>query len=164
MTVHWFDNGNPAAAGNYAAERKGHGKWQYFHKNGQLSSIEVFDKGSLRSKQYFTEDGSPIADTTSRDRAATFPGGQKAWMKYLQRSLYFPSQWKISGADEVVVVVDWAIDEDGKVVDAWVSAPFHPEFDKIALEVIRKSPQWQPCISHNRRIKDYRRQPVTFSQ
>lgn len=164
IAVYWSDNGNPTAAGNYSAERKMHGKWQFFHNNGQLSSLEVYDKGLLQSKQYFSEDGKEITDTTSIDRGASFPGGQKAWMKYLQKGLYFPSQYQITGAEQVVVVVDWAIDEDGNIVDAWVSAPFHPDFDKIALELIRKSPKWLPCINHNRRIKDYRRQPVTFSQ
>lgn len=164
MGIFWFDNGNPSSAGRYAAGRKMHGRWQFFHQNGNLSSLEVYDTGNLLSKQYFDEAGKEIKDTTSKDTAASFPGGQKAWAKYLQKNLYFPSQWKLSNTDQVIITVDWVIDEEGNISNVFVSAPFHPDFDKIAVNVISKSPKWNPAISHNRKIKAYRRQPVTFSQ
>ena len=52
----------------------------------------------------------------------------------------------------------------GKVIDAEVSLPFHPEFDKIALSIIKDSPAWTPATAHNRKVKAYRRQPITFAQ
>jgi hypothetical protein len=36
--------------------------------------------------------------------------------------------------------------------------------DKIALDVIRKSPLWKPEMDHNRRAKAYLQQPITFLQ
>lgn len=164
LSIQWFDNGNPSSAGLYAAGAKQHGKWQYFHKNGQPSSIEVYDQGRLLSKQYFDETGAAVSDTTTQEREAEFPGGNKAWQKYLLKHLYFPEQYKIANADAAVVVVDWIVNEDGTVSDVKVTSPLHPSFDKIAMEVIRKSPKWEPAFSHNRTVKAYRRQPVTFSQ
>lgn len=164
ISVQWHDNGNPSAAGMYTAARKQHGKWQYFHKNGNLSCIEIYHSGQFVSKKYYFEDGTEMKDTASKDKEASFPGGQKAWLRYLERNLYFPSQWKINGSDEIVVTVDWTIDEEGNIQDVFVSSPFHPDFDKIAADVIRKSPKWLPALSHNRTIKAYRRQPVTFAQ
>ncbi|MBV9962267.1 MAG: hypothetical protein JO072_08475 [Parafilimonas sp.] len=52
VEVTWFDNGNPASAGRYSAGYKQNGKWQYFHKNGRLSSLEVYNNGVLTSKQF----------------------------------------------------------------------------------------------------------------
>jgi len=37
----WFDNGNPSLGGVYTSGYNKIGKWQYFHKNGQVSAIEI---------------------------------------------------------------------------------------------------------------------------
>lgn len=63
-----------------------------------------------------------------------------------------------------IVVVDAAIDEEGNVTDILLTAPLHPDFDKIALTVMRKAPKWIPAINHNRKVKFYFRQPVVFQQ
>ena len=164
MSITWFDNGNPASAGLYTTGTKQQGKWKYFHRNGQLSSIEDYAVGQLLSKQYFDENGMALSDTTTKEKEAQFPGGNKAWQKYLLKQLYFPTEYKITNADQAVVVVDWVVNEDGTVSDVKVTSPLHPAFEKIAVEAISKSPKWEPAISHNRTIKAYRRQPVTFSQ
>ena len=67
-------------------------------------------------------------------------------------------------ADKVVVVVQFEISEEGNVENAFVDIPFDPEFDKIALEVINKSPQWIPALQNNRHVKFTVRQPVIFAQ
>lgn len=164
VQVRWFDNGNPSSAGKFFSESKQHGKWQYFHKNGNLSATEIFDRGRLISRQYFDETGTPITDTASRDNEFIFPGGQQKWAKYLYKQLFFPSQFQIVNTDKDVVVVEWTIDEEGNVTDINVYTPFYPEFDKIAVAAIKKSRKWIPAIDHNRRVKSYKRQPVIFAQ
>ena len=59
VEVSWFDNGQPSSAGKFS-EFKQHGQWQYFHKNGQISSIEIYDHDSLKNKQYFDENGNIV--------------------------------------------------------------------------------------------------------
>lgn len=162
--VSWFDNGSPGAAGRYAPGYKQHGKWRYFHRNGQTSSLEVYDQGKLVSRQYYAEDGTAISDTTNTDRDAYFPGGPEAWKKYLLKKVYFPTQWKLANADQAVVTVDWYIDEEGNIKEPVVSAPLHPDFDRIALKAFEKAPKWIPTKSHNRYIRTYHRQPITFAQ
>lgn len=164
VEVAWFDNGNPSYAGKYSAgDGNKNGKWQFFHRNGRLSASELYKDGKLISKQYFDEQGNET-DTINRDRPATFPGGIKAWQKYLEKKLYFPSQYKLVNADKAVVVIDATIDEEGNVINVDVSTPFHPAFDKIAVEVVSKSPQWQPAIQHNRKLRYRIRQAVFFAQ
>lgn len=164
VQVSWFENGSPSAAGFYGPGRKARGKWQFFHANGALSALEVYDGELLLSKEYFDESGNKLADTTNKDRSADFQGGDAAWVKYLNKNLYFPSHMKFTEPGKAVVVIGFAIDEEGKVTDAYVETSLHPEMDKAAMNVIRKSPRWHPAINHNRRVKAYRRQPVTFSQ
>ncbi len=164
VEVSWFDNGNVASAGRFSAGYNQNGKWQFFHKNGKLSALEVYHDGVLTDKQYFDEDGNGIADTTNKDRAAEFPGGMKAWQKYLSKNLYFPTQYKFENADKAVVVVSALIDEDGNISDVEINTPLYPAFDDIALKVVKKSPKWQPAIQHNRRVTYTILQAVYFTQ
>jgi hypothetical protein len=164
VRVGWFDNGSPSYAGRLSAGRKQHGKWNYFHKTGKPSAIELYDNGRLLEKQYYDEEGNAIRDTASRDRKCEFPAGVKGWLKYLDKHLIFPPRYNIVNSDMAVVEVTMTVDEDGTVQDAYVNTPFYPEFDKIALDVIRRSPKWIPAIEHNRRVRSVFRQAVIFSQ
>lgn len=163
VQISWFDNGVPSAAGRYSRGKKATGKWQFFNQQGKLCATEIYNDGMLISKEYFDGNGN-LMDTTGIDGDALFPGGQKAWQKYLEKQLYFPNQYKITGADKAVVLVAWEVDEAGSVVNPRVTGPFAPQFDKIALQVIQKSPKWKPAGAHNRKIKTYKLQPVTFAQ
>jgi len=164
VEVSWFDNGNPAAAGRYSAGYNQNGKWQYFHKNGKLSALENYNNGVLTDKQYFDENGNGMPDTTNKDREAVFPGGNKAWSKYLDKSLYFPTQYKFENADKAVVVVSAVIDEEGNMTDVTINTPLYPAFDDIAMKAVKKSPKWQPAMQHNRRVKYRIMQAVYFEQ
>lgn len=160
----WHDNGVPFSAGYRDAAFKEDGVWKYFYKNGKVASKERYKSGELLEKQYFTEDGFPISDTASIDRDATFPGGLKEWAKYLLKNSSFPRNYYFANSGKAVVMVEFIIDEEGRVEDARVAVPFHPEFDKIALSAIRNSPKWKPAIEHHVHVKSYFRQPVTFHQ
>ncbi|MEX6691148.1 energy transducer TonB [Danxiaibacter flavus] len=165
IEMEWFDDGRPSAGGRYAAGYKKHGKWNYYHHNGQLSCIELYNNGNLLQVKLFDETGNAVSDTANRMmRAAAFPKGIGAWTKYLQKQLYFPSGYKIVNSDLVAVVAHFTLSEDGSVEDAEISVPFYPEFEKIALDVIKKSPKWIPAMLHNRPVKYRMRQTVSFSQ
>ncbi len=162
VTIWWFDNGNPMAAGRYV-NWKAQGKWQFFHSNGKMSALETYNDGNLTDKKYFDENGTSM-DTTSNDRSATFPGGGKAWSKYLSGELFVPARYRITNSHNAVMSITFTIDEDGKIQDAYVSTTFHPDYDKIALDAIKKSPAWLPAVRHNRRMRDVRTQTITFGQ
>lgn len=161
--VAWFDNGSPADAG-YLLHGKPQGKWQYFYKNGGIAALETYDNGALLTRQFFTEDGKPQADTSRAKKHAVFKTGDNAWPKWLANKLVWPYGYTFSNGDMAVTVVDMVVDEDGKVESAEVVTPFHPVFDKQAVSVIRSSPQWTPAYLHNRPVKSYFRQAVTFRE
>jgi antitoxin component YwqK of YwqJK toxin-antitoxin module len=164
VSVEWFDDGNVSSAGRFNANEKRIGKWQFFHKNGRMSALETYENGKVVDKQNFTETGEMVIDTATVYKNASFKGGINAWQKYLYKGLYFPERYTIVNSDKAVVVVSFVIDEEGNVTDVFASTPFHPDFDKIAVEQIKSSPKWLPAVSHNRKVKHYLRQPVIFSQ
>ncbi|MGH2646294.1 MAG: toxin-antitoxin system YwqK family antitoxin, partial [Ginsengibacter sp.] len=103
--ISWFNNGNPSSAGRYVDFDKQQGKWQYFHKNGKVSSLEVYNHDTLIDKNYFDEDGNPMSDTTSNDRPAQFAGGEQAWEKYFEKNVYYPSGYKFKDGYQAEVTV-----------------------------------------------------------
>lgn len=163
VAISWFDNGNPSAYGYFINEKK-EGRWKYFHKNGQLAALETSDHGKVIAVSYYNEDGTVHPDTSDVNAEATYKTGIKGWQKYLLDKTYWPEEYKITNTNTATVVTQFTINEDGKIEDAFVSTPFHPLMDKIALETIKKSPAWKPALDHNRKIKAYRRQPHTFMQ
>jgi hypothetical protein len=163
VVMKWFENGYISFAGRYIKWKVPQGKWQFFHNNGKASDMEIYNDGVLSDKKYFDESGK-ITDTVNHDRKAIFPGGIAAWDKWLSRQLYFPKQYRIVNSNEAVVVVTFVVTEDGKVTEVNVKTPFEPEIDKIAVNAIKKSPKWDPEIEHNRSVKSYHQQAVTFSQ
>lgn len=161
--IGWFDDGNLSHAGYLKGTNKV-GKWKYYHHNGQLSCVEIFNIGTIRNTVYFNESGITLTDTSSVNQEAQFIGGEETWKKYLSKHLYWPSELQFNTSASVTIGVNFTVDENGKVTDAEVSLPFHKEFDKIALNIIKSSPAWKPATSYNRKVKAYRKQPVTFVQ
>jgi TonB family protein len=163
VSVSWFDDGVPAAAG-YLLYGNMHGKWQFFRANEKLASAELYDHGKLVSISCYNEDGSAQTDTSKANADASFKGGPGAWQAYLNKNLYWPPNYAFSQGNMATVGVDITINENGKPENVEVSIPFHPAFDKIALDVVRRSPAWKPSICHNRKVKTVFRQPVTFRE
>jgi antitoxin component YwqK of YwqJK toxin-antitoxin module len=161
--IGWFEDGNISHAG-YVVHEEQNGKWQYFHHNGQVSALETYAKGKLLKAEYFDEQGNPLKDTSNVNRKATIKGGQAAWTKYLEKSLYWPEGLTFTTPASVTVGVSFWVDEKGQITDVEVYLPFHNSFDKIALATIKNSPKWLPAISHNRAVRVKRMQPVVFSQ
>ncbi|KAA9041073.1 hypothetical protein FW778_03260 [Ginsengibacter hankyongi] len=162
--ISWFDNGNPSSAGRYTHFNQHEGKWQYFHKNGKLSALEIYKHDTLIDKNYFDEEGNPMADTTSTDRNAQFVGGDRAWNNYLTKRLYFPPGYEFKSGYQAVVTVTATVHEDGTIGDTQVSLPLNPAFDKVAFEALKGSPPWAPAIKHNRKVSSEVSLSINFSE
>lgn len=93
---------------------------------------------------------------------ASFPGGQQAWARFLNKNLRAPDDAvnnNISGQ----VVVQFVVDKDGNVSDVEaISGPEQGGLREEAIRVIRKSGKWTPALQNGRYVKAYRKQPVIF--
>jgi TonB family protein len=163
VQISWFDDGSLASAG-YLLHDKAHGKWKFYHHNGNLSSEEIHDNGKVISKTFYNEDGTPQVAVPKADNEPSFKNDIAGWQKYLAKNLYWPKGYEFNNGNTAVVVVEFTINEEGKVENEEVVVPLYPEFDKIALRVIHNSPGWAPAVAHNRKVKFKFRQPVTFQQ
>jgi antitoxin component YwqK of YwqJK toxin-antitoxin module len=160
----WFDDGNIAAAGRLNPLGHLQGKWQYFHYNGKLSALETYNNDVLVNKQYFSEDGTQMQDTTDHTRKAEFKGGVNGWLRWLEKNLYPPANFRITNADKGTVITSFVIDKEGKLSNIYLPVPFFEPYNDIVLRVFRSSPKWIPAFEHNRAVKYRHKQSITFVQ
>ncbi len=89
-----------------------------------------------------------------------YPGGSRAWERFLRNNLRFPDEAADAGV-EGFVVVQFIVDVDGNVSDVVaVSGP--KELQAEAIRVIKKSGKWSPAIQNGRKVKSYKKQPLGF--
>jgi antitoxin component YwqK of YwqJK toxin-antitoxin module len=163
VQVAWYAGGVPRSAGRYIQDTLMTGPWTYFHPTGQKSAVEIYKEGKRQSQQYFTEEGLPISDTTNTDKEGSFTGGLQAWRRYLENNLE-PSVPAKKGAPNgtFTVGVQFVINTDGTLEDLKPLTKHGYGMEEEVIRLIKRSPRWQPARQHNRLVKAYRIQPVTF--
>ncbi|MCF8352039.1 MAG: energy transducer TonB [Bacteroidales bacterium] len=93
----------------------------------------------------------------------TFNGGDPAieFRKYISNNLDYPeiaAENGISGR----VIVQFAVNSTGKVVDAVVVRPVDPALDKEAIRVVMASPPWTPGKQRGKAVKVLFTFPINF--
>jgi periplasmic protein TonB len=72
-----------------------------------------------------------------------FPGGKKELAKWLSKHLEYPAMAQRMGI-EGRVVVEFTVDENGKISDATVVESLHKLCDQEALRLVKSMPAWIP--------------------
>jgi len=92
----------------------------------------------------------------------TFQGqNSDAFRVYIQKNLKYPiiaAENGISGR----VIVQFAVNSRGKVVDAKVVAGVDPALDKEAVRVVMSSPSWSPGKQRGKPVKVLFTFPINF--
>jgi protein TonB len=94
---------------------------------------------------------------------AEFPGGQAAWVKYLQKNLNSSIPQEMGApVGRYSVVVAFTVDKNGNISD--VTAENDPKFGTAeeAVRVIKKGPSWKPAVQNGRNVIYRARQTITF--
>jgi len=111
----------------------------------------------------------PKKDETDYDQTFTkveiesdYPGGQGAWMRYLNKTFRYPEQ-AVEQEIQGTIVVQFIVDKEGNVSDVEaISGPTGGGLREEAVRVIKKSGKWTPAIQNGRQVKSYKKQPITF--
>ena len=96
-------------------------------------------KDSIDSKHIFVQE--PIA---------YYPGGITEMHEFIKKNLEYP---KNSRGIEGKVFIEFMVNEDGSLSDFKVMKGLSESFDKNALEVVRKMPNWIPAKRDNKPIR-----------
>lgn len=91
----------------------------------------------------------------------SFPGGEKARMKYLQEHIEYPQMARESGV-EGKVYVTFVVEKDGTVSNVRILRGIGAGCDKEALKVVRNMPKWDPGEQRGRRVRVQFNMPIRF--
>ena len=92
-----------------------------------------------------------------------FNGGDPAteFRKFIQENLRYP----LKAAEQGIcgrVIVQFIIDENGKLINPVIIAPVHPLLDAEALRVVNESPLWSPGKHKGENVKVIYTFPIMF--
>jgi protein TonB len=103
-----------------------------------------------------------VATFTKVEIEAEYPGGQAAWLRYLNKTLRYPDK----AVDKNImgtVIVQFTVDTDGKVSDIQaVSGPTDGGLREEAVRLIRVSRLWMPAVQNGKQVRSIRRVPIVF--
>jgi protein TonB len=93
----------------------------------------------------------------------TFNGGEPAteFRKYIAQNLQYPEIAAENGVSGRVIV-QFAVDRTGQVVDAVVVRSVDPALDKEAIRVVMSSPKWTPGKQRGKAVKVLFTFPINF--
>jgi periplasmic protein TonB len=102
---------------------------------------------------------------TKVEKEAKFPGGQKAWRKYLERNL----NANVAADDgaptgNYTVRVQFIVDKEGNIsnVSAIEVPKACPSCGPEAVKVIKRGPKWDPAVQNGRNVIYQAVQHITF--
>lgn len=122
---------------------------------------------SDNAKQWRTAVIKPTADPDSSkifgaaEEMPSFPGGEKALMQYIKDNTYYPKEL-CEGAAQGRVMVGFVINEDGSISDVKVLRSLTPEFDEVAVKIVKGMPKWNPGKQNGKAVKTKYTVPVSF--
>ena len=94
------------------------------------------------------------------EQQASFPGGQKALLDFLDQNVSYPTDYE--GCAQGRVVVSFTINEDGSIIEPKVEKSVCKELDAEALRVVGLMPKWIPAKYYGKAKKEKVFIPITF--
>ncbi|SNS60616.1 protein TonB [Belliella buryatensis] len=76
-----------------------------------------------------------------------FIGGQDAMTTYIQEEIAYPALAFRQGV-EGVVLVNFRITKEGKIIKPYISQGVHPALDEEALRIVSEMPKWTPALQN----------------
>jgi TonB family protein len=95
------------------------------------------------------------------EKAAEFPGGVDALMKYLKKNLKYPEEARnadIAG----IVYIEFIVEKDGSITNVKPKKGAHPLLDSAAVEVVRNMPAWKPAEQKGKLVRSQFILPIIF--
>ncbi len=110
-----------------------------------------------------TADTSELKIFEKVDIEASFPGGEMAWRKFLEKNLRADIPLKQGApAGSYTVWIQFVVDKEGNVSDLKPLTNHGFGMETEIVRVLKKSPKWMPASQNGIPVKAYRKQPVTF--
>ena len=144
------------------------GSWYFINDTGRYYLQKDYKAGTLvASKDFIKIDSIEKAknDTATKPTRAEvesdFPGGQSRWIYYLSKNMIYPDR-AMKADKQGTVVVQFIIDTEGNVISPEIAQSVEYSLDQEAMRLIKHSPTWKPATQDGKKVKSYKKQPITF--
>jgi len=91
----------------------------------------------------------------------SFPGGDKARIKYLSGAVEYPKEAKEKGV-QGTVYVGFVVEKDGSVSDVKIMRGLGSGCDEAAMSAIEKMPKWNPGTQRGKAVRVGYTIPISF--
>ena len=162
VETRYYPNGQVMIEGTALNEQKT-GNWTVYYLSGKVRATGFYVDGHLDTASFFNEDGTPNNTMTIFFRDCDYPGGDLAWLEFLNKNLQYPEGVVLNG-DLAVAVVQFKVSKEGKTSDFAIIQSAGNTLDYEAIRVIQKSGDWLPEICGGTPIEAYRTKAVAFTQ
>lgn len=119
---------------------------------------------SLSTPAPIKEESNPKEETKEEflpmEKEARYPGGQQAWLQFLQRYLHTPEE--LETGTKRTVLVRFSVGTDGVISQFAIVQSGGEAFDKEVIRVMKKMPRWEPAVQNGHKVAVIFTQPVTF--
>jgi protein TonB len=89
-----------------------------------------------------------------------FPGGQQAWLNFLQKYLIAPEE--LEPGEKKNVQIRFQVSAEGVVNNFEIVQSAGGAYDNEVIRVLKKMPKWKPAIQNGQPVARAFTQPVTF--
>ena len=98
----------------------------------------------------------------SAEQMPQFPGGEAALMKYIKSHIQYPAE-ALKNRTEGRVIVQFVVDNTGKIGEVKVVRSVDKDLDKEAVRVCRSMPKFTPGRMNGKAVSVWYTLPVTFT-
>ncbi len=97
------------------------------------------------------------------DEDAQFPGGAAVMMKFVQENIEYPEIQRCSYEHPTVrIYLKFIVCTDGTIQDIACLRCSDTEYDQIAIELIRKMPDWIPATVGGKAVSSFVLLPISI--
>jgi protein TonB len=93
----------------------------------------------------------------------SFPGGEKAWTKYIRAVIEKNIDSLIDDNKSGTCRVKFIVDKEGNVSNTEALTMKGSVLAGIVVDAIANGPKWKPAQQNGRVVKAFKKQPVTFT-
>lgn len=90
-----------------------------------------------------------------------FSGGQEVMATFMQETIKYPELAFKQGV-EGVVLVNFRISKEGKILKPYVSKGVHSALDQEALRMVKEMPNWSPALQNGEPREVAYQLPIRF--
>jgi protein TonB len=93
---------------------------------------------------------------------AHYPGGDTAWLHFLNHNLRYPDD-AVNNEIQGTVIVSFIVNTDSTISDVHaISGPTKGGLREEAVRVITLSDKWVPAVQNGHAVQGYKKEPVRF--